>query len=209
MQEGLEAAAQLLAVAGKVAPVSNAKNLVLMGETITGNILVGESEIGHAPDPLRRVWIEPEGGKASDAALGAIQQADLIVIGPGSLYTSIIPNFLITEIREAMAATQAPKVFVCNVATQPHETDGYSVADHLKVFQEHSRVAVTHVVVNNNVKNLPGDWNQVAVPSVSCIEGFDGSVIPVDVVDEKFPTRHDPIKLAEVIGAIERSSSRV
>ena len=136
----------------------------------------------------------------------AIRQADLIVIGPGSLYTSIIPNFLVPGIKEAIATSQAPKVFVCNVATQPHETDGYGVAEHLKVFQTHSGVSVTHMLVNSKVWDLPEEWNQVSVPSVSRIDGFDGVVVLADVVNEEFPTRHDPDKLATALTAIERSS---
>lgn len=205
-QEGLEAAAQLLAVSGRVVPVSNHIGLVLMGETVSGRILRGESAVGHAPDPLRRVWIEPQGAVANGAALEAIRQAELIVIGPGSLYTSIIPNFLIPGIKEAMATSQAQKVFVCNVATQPHETDGYGVAEHLKVFQAHSGVSVTHVLVNSKVWDLPKEWNQASVPSVSRIDGFDGVVVLADVVNEEFPTRHDPYKLAAALTAIEHSS---
>ncbi|MBI4282446.1 MAG: YvcK family protein [Chloroflexi bacterium] len=207
-QEGLEAAAQLLAVSGRVVPVSNTIGLVLLGETVSGRILKGESAVGHAPDPLRRVWIEPERAIANKAALQAIRQAELIVIGPGSLYTSIIPNFLVPGIKEAIAASQAPKVFVCNVATQPHETDGYDVMEHLRVFQAHSGVSVSHVLVNSNVWDLPEEWNQVSVPSVSRIDGFNGAVVLADVVNEDFPTRHDPTKLATAIMAIALGSSR-
>jgi uncharacterized cofD-like protein len=179
-----------------------------MGETVSGRILRGESAVGHAPDPLRRVWIEPEGAVANEAALVAIREAELIVIGPGSLYTSIIPNFLIRGIKEAIATSQAPKVFVCNVATQPHETDGYGVVEHLKAFQAHSGVFVSHVLVNSNVLDLPEEWGQVAVPSVYRIDGFQGTVVLADVVNEDFPTRHDPAKLAKAIMSIAPRSSR-
>lgn len=208
MHEGLEAAAQLLAVSGKVVPVSNDKSLFLMGETVSGHILRGESEVGHAPDPLRRVWIEPEVAVAGEAALEAILQADLIVIGPGSLYTSIIPNFLLGGVAEALEASSAPKVFVCNVATQPHETDGYSVAEHLRVFQAHSGVSLTHLVVNNNVQVLPEEWHQVAVPPVSQIHGFGGAIVLADVVDTSFPTRHDPYKLTTTVMSIGHRQSK-
>ena len=154
-QEGLEAAAEILAVSGRVVPVSNNIGLVLMGETASGRVLKGESAVGHAPDPLRRIWLEPAGAVANEAALEAIRQAELIVIGPGSLYTSIIPNFLLPEIGEAVAASQAPTVFVCNVATQPYETDGFGAAEHLMAFQAHSGVSVSHVVVNSKTRDLP------------------------------------------------------
>ena len=203
-QEGLEAAAEILAVSGRVVPVSNNIGLVLMGETVSGRVLKGESAVGHAPDPLRRIWLEPASAVANEAALEAIRQAELIVIGPGSLYTSIIPNFLLPEIGEAVAASQAPTVFVCNVATQPYETDGFGAAEHLMAFQAHSGVSVSHVVVNSKTRDLPQEWGQAAVPHVSHIAGFKGAVIAADVVNDGFPTRHDPYKLADVLMSIER-----
>lgn len=103
----------------------------------------------------------------------------------------------------AISESKAPKIFICNVATQRHETDGFGVEEHLGVFQALTGVAVTHIVVNNNVENLPKEWNQAAVPSVDRIDGFGGIVILADVVDEQFRTRHDTFKVAKIIGAIE------
>ena len=203
LQEGLEAAAQLLALSGQVVPVSNESNLILMGETVSGQVLRGESVIGQSPEQLKRVWIEPEGAAASETALGAIRDADLIVIGPGSLYTSIIPNFLLPSVCEAISASPVPKVFVCNVATQPHETEGYGVAEHYRAFYLHSGVAVTHILVNDNLEPLSEQCDQLAVPPVSWIDGFEGAVIQADVVDASFGTRHDPQKLAAALVALE------
>ena len=203
--EGLEAAAKLLALSGRVVPVSNETGLVLMGKTISGDVLAGESSVGQAPDPLERVWTEPEGAAAGEDALEAIARAELIVIGPGSLYTSIIPCFLLQGMSEAITASQAQKVFVCNVATQPHETDGYGVQEHLDAFQAHSGVAVTHVLVNSNVEDLPNDWGQTAVAPVQRIDSFGGEVVLADVVDEGVRTRHDPDKLATALMEIAKS----
>ena len=131
--------------------------------------------------------------------LEAISEADIIVIGPGSLYTSIIPNFLIRDISAAVNESSATKVFVCNVATQPHETENYDVSKHLEVFQHHSGVDVDYIIVNNNVKDNPKEWNQSAVLPVSSLVGFKGEVILGDVVDNTMPTRHDSVKLASAI----------
>ena len=199
LDEGLEAAARLLGVLGRVVPVSNDPDLILMGETVSGNILRGESAIGQSPDALHRVWIDPSGVVANESAVTSILEADLIVIGPGSLYTSVIPNFLFPEIGDAIEASKVPKVFVCNVATQPHETDDYGVMEHLKAFREHAGISVTHVLVNSNVQPLPNEWDQTAVTSVSEIDGFEGTVIQADVVDTEHPTRHDPDKLASIL----------
>ena len=203
-EESLDSAAQLLALSGRVVPVSSERNLVLKGETVHGSVLIGESAVGHASEPLHHVWIEPESTAVSEAVLETIQQAELIVIGPGSLYTSIIPNFLVRGMREAISTSPAPKVFVCNVATQPHETDGYSVSKHIMVFQEHSGCAVTHVLVNSNVVSLAEDPGYVPIHPQAQIVSFDGAVILEDIVDPTFPTRHDPQKLASALISISQ-----
>ena len=207
-QEGLEAAARILAVSGTVVPVSNQVGLVLMGETTSGAVLTGESEVGQTPEPVRRIWLEPEGAAAGEAALKAIRHADLIVIGPGSLYTSILPNFLLREIGGAVAASDAPSVLVCNVATQPHETDGYDAGRHLSEFRAHSGVAVSHFLVNSSVRELIEGWDQAAVPAVTQVEGFRGVLVSADVVNDDFPVRHDSHKLAGALMSIWRAGGR-
>lgn len=207
-QESLEVAAQLLGLSGRVVPVSNDGGLVLVGETISGEVLRGESAIGSAPERLSRVWLESEGAVANPVALEAIRLADMIVIGPGSLYTSIIPNFLLEGVSQAVNASTVPKVFVCNVATQPHETTGYGVGEHLQAFQAHSGVYLTHVLVNSNVPSLPEEIGQTAVFPEAKVVGFEGAVTLADVVSEDFPTRHDPQKLAKAIMNIDSRHSR-
>ena len=197
--ESLESAASLLALHGKVIPVSAEEKIVLKGETSDGTLLQGESEVGHAPGPISRVWIEPTTSQASEAAITAIGEADLIVIGPGSLYTSIIPNFLVGGIKEALSKSKVAKVFICNVSTQIHETDGYGVVEHLQAFSEHSGVSPSHVLVNNNLHTLPDDSGQTGIAPVSQIDNFNGTIIDADLVDLDFPTRHDPEKLAAIL----------
>ena len=153
--ESLAAAARLLDLAGRVVPVSDETGVVLMGRTASGRVLSGESSVGNAPGPIERVWIEPEETRAAEAALEAIGRSELIVIGPGSLYTSVIPCFMVRGVSEAVDASLASKVFVCNVATQSGETDGYGVAEHLNAFQTLAGVSVTHVLVNSNVEGFP------------------------------------------------------
>lgn len=205
--ESLAAAARLLDLAGRVVPVSDETGVALMGRTVTGQALSGESSVGNAPDPIERVWLEPEGARAAAAAVEAIGRAELVVIGPGSLYTSVIPCFMARGVGEAVAASRAPRVFVCNVATQAHETDGYGVAEHLNAFQAHAGVSMTHVLVNSNVEELPGKWGQTPVAPVQRIDGFGGSVVLADVVDESNRARHDPDKLAAAIADIAVSRS--
>ena len=195
----LEAAGDILSITGKVVPVSDMTNLKLMAETKSGQIIDGESSIGLVSQPLSRVWIEPASAIAEQSVLEAISNAGVIVIGPGSLYTSIIPNFLVGGISDAVNSSFALKVFVCNVATQPHETESYDVEKHLTVFQEHTGVDIDHVVVNCNIKDNPEDWHQPAVLPIWHMDGFRGSFLVDDVLDESMPTRHDPRKLARAI----------
>ena len=206
-RKGLEAAARLLAVQGAVVPATDHPSPVLMAEAVSGAVLRGESTVGLAHEPIRRIWLEPEDAVASEDALAAIRQADLIVIGPGSLYTSILPSFLLHGFAKAVAASDAPKVLVCNVATQRHETDGFDAADHLEVFQAHSGVSVSHFLVNINPQEAPEEWDQAAVPPVSNVDGFDGVLVAGDVVDDTNPVRHDPFKLADALMGIVRANA--
>lgn len=202
-QEALDSAALLLGASGRVVPVSNRADLVLMAQTASGAVVRGESAVGLTPEPIQRIWLEPEGARANEAALCAIQQADLIVIGPGSLYTSILANFLLSDISEAVAASNAPTVLVCNVATQRHETDGFSAADHLAEFRAHSGVSVSHFLVNSRALEAHGEPRQTPVLPVSEVDGFDGVLVSADVVDEEMPERHDPHKLADALMGIQ------
>ena len=203
-QESLEAAAELLGLSGQVVPVSNRRDVVLVAETVSGEVLRGESAVASNPKPLRRLWLEPEQSGASDGAIEAVLNAEMIVIGPGSLYTSVISNFLVEGLSEAVRASPALKVFVCNVATQPNETISLSASRHLLEFQKHSGVSADFVVINNDVIPPAPDSGQAAVLPESWIEGFKGNLIEADVVDTSFPTRHDPRKLTEVLFSIAR-----
>ncbi|MCS7207011.1 MAG: YvcK family protein [Dehalococcoidia bacterium] len=208
LEKALESASSLLAVRGRVVPVSERPDLVLKAETEDGEIFTGESHLGHTGKRIKRVWLEPRDAPPSPLALRAIAQADLIVIGPGSLFTSLIPNFLVQGITDAVNAARAPKVLVCNVATQPGETDGFSVADHLQVFQGHTGVQVTHLLVNDNVRPLPPQWHQEAVRPEKP-PGFSGVYIEADVVDEALRTRHDPHKLARCLIGLVSADKRI
>ena len=209
-QKSLDEAATLLNAHGKVIPVSNRNNLVLMGKTIFGTILTGESAFTSNSEPIAEVWLDPEMAEANESAVRSIKESDLIIIGPGSLYTSIIPNFLVSGISEAIVASPAPKIFICNVATQPNETTGYDANQHLNTFLKHSKISVDHFLVNNNVKRLPDASGQVAIepPLVRNDIVWPASVIEADIVDKSLPTRHDPEKLSKAIMSIQRHKTK-
>ena len=201
--QGLEAATQLLGVNGRVLPATLATNVVLTGMTQSGQLVQGESQVSASQAPLKRVWLEPEHLPATPQVMEAVREADIIVIGPGSLYTSIIPNFLVVGLREVLQNSRAPKVFVCNVATQRGETEGYGVAEHLQAFYEHSGITITHLIANTNVEALPVESGQVTVHPERP-PGFTGHFVAADVVDETARTRHDSAKLAKIIANIPK-----
>ncbi len=211
----------VLNIRGTILP-STLENVTLFAELNEGprtRKVEGESAIPTVKLPIERVYLQPDDPAAFPPALQAILRADLIVAGPGSLYTSVIPNLLVTEITSAIRASTAPKIYVCNVATQPGETDGYSLDDHVQAIEAHTNV-IDHqlpviendtgfdqtranhtnlfnfVLANNNLKHpIPASMNlQPVSPTPHRNNGY--TVIEADVVDEEHPWRHDSIKLA-------------
>ena len=204
--EALRAAAELLAVRGQVMPSSIASDLKLGARTISGRVLEGETAIGEAGEPIADVWLDPADCAVYPEAVRAIEDAEVVVIGPGSLYTSILPNFLVPGIREALARSRALKVFVCNIATQHGETDGLSAGDHLRIFERHSGVSVTHVLANSRVVSLAPEFQQEPLLADDPFDGFDGVIMRADVIDASLLSRHDSGKLAAVINRIARQT---
>lgn len=146
---GVRELSRVLAVRGRVLPASGTA-IVLRAEMEDGTIVVGESKIPLAGGKIRRVSIEPADVAPLPDAIEAIREADAILIGPGSLYTSILPNLLVPEITKTIAESDALKIFICNVMTQPGETDNYTVSDHLDAVREHvGQDLFDYVIVNN------------------------------------------------------------
>ncbi|HFQ95747.1 MAG TPA: YvcK family protein, partial [Anaerolineae bacterium] len=149
---------------------------------------------------IRRVYLEPDDPKAYPEAIKAILNADMIIAGPGSLYTSVIPNLLVPEITEAIAAARAVKVYVCNIATQPGETDGYDVHDHLAALENHANRKLFHfVLANDHIPRQPpagegSEW--VRLPE----ERHGGyRLVTADLQDRERPWRHDPEKMGRAL----------
>jgi len=146
---GIRELSRVLAVRGRVLPAAN-QAVVLNAEMEDGSIVSGESSIPQAGQRIKRVFLEPEQVEALPEAVEALRQADAILIGPGSLYTSIIPTLLVPKLAQAVLESNAVKIFVCNVMTQPGETDNYSVSDHLEAVQLHVGTQLFDYVIVNN-----------------------------------------------------------
>jgi uncharacterized cofD-like protein len=146
---GVRELSKVLAVRGRVLPAAH-EAIVLKAEMEDGTVVVGESRIPRARGRIRRVRIEPPDVSPLPEAIAAIEQADAIIIGPGSLYTSIMPNLLVPDIARALRNSDALILFVCNIMTQPGETDGYNVSDHLRAIADHLGEQIFDAVIVND-----------------------------------------------------------
>ena len=147
-EDGIRLMNRILAVRGQVVPVSPTP-LTLHARLVDGTVVDGQSEIMRTSG-IERVWITPDDVRASDDALAAIAEAELIVLGPGSLYTSLLPSLLIPAIRDAIERTTAPRIYVCNVATQEGETTGFDLAAHVEALAANASATLVDIVLANN-----------------------------------------------------------
>lgn len=229
-EQALYESGRVLNIRGTILP-STLENVTLFAELNEGpstRKVEGESNIPQANLPIERVYLQPDSPPAFPPALQAILNADLIIAGPGSLYTSVIPNLLVTDIVAAIRASRAPKIYICNVATQPGETDHYTLADHLRAIENHTNLIDNRldadsqgfgrariqlfdgVLVNNNLSHsIPASRKLTSVlPAPAVSNGYE--VIEADVVDEQHPWRHDSFKLADcLMDWYKTKSSRV
>jgi uncharacterized cofD-like protein len=202
MEEAIRETSRVLAVRGQILP-STLEDVHLVGRTKDGTTIRGESAITAAATEIASVALEPQQPAAYPDAVNAIRNADLIVVGPGSLYTSVLPNILVPDLRLAFQESQAMRLYVSNVATQHGETDHYSVQDHVQAIESHVGGApFDFIVANTNIgERLPRRWNSEPVRIEGSSDGGpgNGQIIAADVIDVKNRYRHDPQKLADVI----------
>ncbi len=200
--EALLAAQRVLALRGQVLP-STLENVTLVGEVVLPDgetqVVAGESAIPQAGGHVERVWLEPAGVRAYPPALRAIFGADLIVLGPGSLYTSILPNLLLRDLAEALVHARARVVYVCNLATQPGETEGYNVADHVAALQHHLPAGCIDIVLANDNLSVPPETGGGHTHFVPPTPPAGVVMIAADLVDEARPWRHDSGKLGRAV----------
>ena len=204
-EKAIKETSKVLALRGQVIP-STLDNVMLVAQHRDGTFTEGEDQIPLAYKPINRVYLKPDSSSATPEALRAIQEAQIIVLGPGSLYTSIIPNFLIKEITKAVVASEAIKVYVCNIMTQPGETDSFSASMHIKTLINHSHPrALNYAVVNTGeistsiLKRYARENSYPVVNDRRNIESLGYRVIEENIVIAEDVARHDPLKLARII----------
>ncbi|MFV1858272.1 MAG: uridine diphosphate-N-acetylglucosamine-binding protein YvcK [Anaerolineales bacterium] len=197
---GILEAGRVLAIRGRVLPSTLADVSLAADKTPTLEFrairVEGESRIPDVPGQIRRVYLEPSDPPAYPEAIHALLNADMIVIGPGSLYTSVLPNLLVPDIADAVRSSRAFRVYVCNVATQTGETDDYDCEAHWSALAQHAGDGLVDVVVANDCLDmaLPEGVSLVAPPA----EGLrDVPFYSADIIDHDGPWRHQSDQLAE------------
>jgi uncharacterized cofD-like protein len=202
-EDGIRLMNRILAVRGQVLPVSPTP-LTLHARLVDGTVVDGQSQIMRTSG-IDRVWITPNDVRASADALAAIAEAELIVLGPGSLYTSLLPSLLIPAIRQAVETAAAPRILVCNVATQAGETTGFDLARHVEVLAAHTSPNLVDIVLANN-HLTSGGVRAMEVETPRAVQlRWPPKVEPVprlvldDVVDPANAHHHDPTRLAAAI----------
>ncbi len=209
-EAGLAESSRVLAVRGRVLP-STLEHVTLCAEmsfpqpngSDTWRVVEGESQITKSGGRIMRVFLKPDQPRAYPHVIRAILQADLIVAGPGSFFTSVMPNLLVPAIRDAICATNVPRIYLCNVATQAGETDNYTVSDHMRQLRLHAGEAFPAVLANAQYNPaVPPSHNAQWVTLPTPGEQVDYQLFTGDVVDANHPWRHSSEKLANQLMAL-------
>jgi len=205
-EKAIKETSKVLALRGQVIP-STLNNVVLVAQYSDGTTIVGEDKIPKSLKTISQVKLSPEHPQATPDAIKAIKDAQIIVLGPGSLYTSIIPNLLIREIADAIISSPAIKIYISNVMTQPGETDGYTVSDHIKALVAHSHPRILDYCIVNagevpqeSLKRYIEQGSRLVVVDRKKVSSMGYRMIEDDFgIVEDGVIRHDPIKLAKII----------
>jgi uncharacterized cofD-like protein len=203
--EAVRVSSKILAIRGQIFP-STISNVSLVATLEDGRRVHGETKITASRKRIKKLALNPRSARALPKALEAIKEADLILLGPGSLYTSILPNLLIPEIAQAVAASKAPRVYIANLMTQPGETSGYALADHLTAIRQHtSRRVIDWVVANRQsvsrevAKRYRAQGAEPVAVNLFELQKLGYRVILDNLLEEHGVLRHNPQALAQLL----------
>ena len=204
-EKAIKESSKVLAIRGQVIPSTLIK-VVLVAEHKDKTETSGETMISKSLLPIERIYLKPENPIPTDDALVAIREADIIIMGPGSLYTSIIPNLLVSGIKESITESKAKKVYICNVMTQAGETNDYKASDHVKAIVKHTFPGIIdYCIVNTGpipeefIEKYKKENSFTVIPDIQNIRDMGYSVTGEDVVNTIDYVRHNPIKLARIV----------
>jgi uncharacterized cofD-like protein len=203
--EAVRVSSKVLAIRGRIFP-STISNVSLVATLENGREVHGETRITASHSPIKKLSLLPRNVRPLSKAIEAIEEADLILLGPGSLYTSILPNLLIREIVNAIGKSKAPRVYIANLMTQPGETSGYAMADHLRAIQRHTpRRVIDWVVANRQsvspevAKRYRREGAEPVVVDIPELQKLGYRVVLDNLLDEHGVIRHNPARLARLL----------
>lgn len=204
--EAVKLSSEILASKGHIYPATVA-DVRLAAELSDGKIVRGETKIGHVGSMIKRLFLEPADCKPLPDALAAIKNADVLSVGPGSLFTSLLPPILVDGVADAIADSNSVKIFICNLMTQPGETDGFTARHHIEIFKEYApQIEFDYVIVNDHpiseeqmAKYADEGAEQIGVHGSITPETIEGSeIVYGNLLDVGEKVRHDPERLAQV-----------
>jgi uncharacterized cofD-like protein len=212
-EKAVKESSRVLAIRGQVVPAT-VSNVQLVAEYEDGSVTEGEAKIPNPGLRIKTVFLKPENAVPTQDALTAIEQADVIILGPGSLYTSVIPNLLIKSISDAISQSRAYKIYVCNVMTQPGETDKYSASEHIEAIVKHSNPNIINACLMNSAEvssaealaryELEGSFPVLG--DIEKVEAMGFTAVAKDLISVNDYVRHDSGKLTkELITLIEKN----
>ncbi len=203
--EAVRVSAKVLAVRGRIFP-STLSNVHLVATLANSQRVKGETRISRSKIPIRKIELNPRRVRPLPAAIEAIQQADVIFLGPGSLYTSVIPNLLIPEIADAVVRSKAPRVYVANLMTQPGETTNFALSDHLRAIKQHVEGSVIDAVVANRqsispevAKRYRAEGAEPVVLDRAKVLKMKVRLVTGNLVEEHGVLRHNSARLARLL----------
>ncbi|MGQ0540949.1 MAG: gluconeogenesis factor YvcK family protein [Blastocatellia bacterium] len=205
--EAVRLSSEILASKGHIYPATMS-DVRIAAELDDGSIVRGETNVGKVGGQIKRLYLEPEDCIPMPAALEAIDTADIITVGPGSLFTSLLPPLLVYGVSEAIVASCAVKVFICNLMTQPGETDGLTSRRHLEIVREYApTLKFDYIIINNqpindlqNAKYLGEGAEQIGVRGSMADDTIEGAkVVRSKLLADGEKVRHDPVRLAKTV----------
>ncbi|MBU3934322.1 MAG: YvcK family protein [Candidatus Omnitrophica bacterium] len=214
-EKAVKESSKVLAIRGQVVP-STLEEVRLVAEYEDGTRVIGESKISKQKKPIKRIYLNQRDCQAAPEAVSALKEADVVVIGPGSLYTSVIPNLLIEGINRAILESKAIKIYVCNIMTQSGETDNYKASDHIEALVAHAKSKLIDYCILNFAR-IPAQFLEKykqedahpVLADVEKIEEMGFSVIKDNLVSAKDCVRHDAQKLAGIIVDLIEAKAKV
>ena len=210
-EAAIKESGKVLAIRGQVLPAT-LEHVVLKAELSDGSIVNGESQISKSRLPIKKISLVPEDSKPVAEAINTIKEADIVILGPGSLYTSVIPNLLVADIAAAIQASAALKVYICNAMTQPGETDDFTASDHIKAIISHTGVNLIDIAVINTapipaavLERYAEEGGQPVLADLEKVRALGVTPLAAEIIMQAPVIRHDAFKLAQLVYRLSRT----